>query len=62
MSNLKNKWDGVLQIIPNLQWISSDSLVRSQAILDLRVVLNELAVNAVKHGGAYIFSVDKKIE
>ena len=58
---LKNKWDGVLQIIPNLQEISRDSLVSSQAILDLRDVLSELAVNAVKHGRADILRVDVKI-
>lgn len=58
---LKNKWDGVLQIIPNLQEISRDSQVSSQAILDLRDILSELAVNAVKHGGADILRVDVKI-
>jgi hypothetical protein len=58
---LKNKWDGVLQIIPNLQEISRDSQVSSQAVLDLRDILSELAVNAVKHGGADILRVDVKI-
>lgn len=58
---LKNKWDGVLLIIPNLEELTSESRVSSQAILDLKDVLSELAVNAVKHGEADVLRVNVKI-
>lgn len=58
--NLDNKWHGVLSIIANTESISKNTIINPQAILDLRDVLNELAVNAVKHGGADILRVEVK--
>jgi two-component sensor histidine kinase len=58
--NLDNKWHGFLRITANTESISKSTKINSQAILDLRDVLNELAVNAVKHGGADILRVEVK--
>ena len=58
--NLDNKWNGILGIIANTESISKNTNINPQAILDLRDVLNELAVNAVKHGGADILRVEIK--
>lgn len=58
--NLDNKWHGILSIITNTESISKNTMINPQAILDLRDVLNELAVNAVKHGGADILRVEVK--
>jgi len=58
--NLNNKWNGILNIIADTKSSSKDTNISPQAILDLRDVLNELAVNAVKHGGADILRVEVK--
>jgi len=58
--NLDNKWHGILSIITNTESISKNTNISPQAILDFRDVLNELAVNAVKHGGADILRVEVK--
>ena len=59
-TSLNRKWDGVISIIQTTESISSATKISPQAILDLRDVLSELAVNAVKHGGADLLRVDVK--
>ena len=59
-TSLNHKWDGLLNIISNTESISESTKISPQAILDLRDILSELAVNAVKHGGADILKVDVK--
>jgi signal transduction histidine kinase len=58
--NLNNKWNGILNIIADTESGSKDTNISPQAILDLREVLSELAVNAVKHGGADTLRVEVK--
>jgi hypothetical protein len=58
--NLDKKWHGILGIIASTESISKNTNISSQSILDLNDVLNELAVNAVKHGGADILRVEVK--
>lgn len=58
--NLDNKWHGILSIIATTESASKNTMINPQAILDLRDVLNELAVNAVKHGGADVLRVEVK--
>ena len=58
--NLNNKWNGILNIITDTKSSLKNTNISPQAILDLRDVLSELAVNAVKHGGADILRVEVK--
>ena len=60
-TSLISKWEGILTVIPDTGSIPITSVIQSQAILDLRDVLSELAVNAVKHGGADILRVQVKV-
>jgi hypothetical protein len=57
---LDNKWSGILSIKVNAESISKSTKITPQAILDLRDLLNELALNAVKHGGAELLSIEVK--
>jgi len=58
--NLNNKWNGILNIITDTKSSLKNTNISPQAILDLRDVLSELAVNAVKHGGADTLRVEVK--
>ena len=57
---LDNKWSGILSIKVNTESISKSTKVNPQATLDLRDLVNELALNAVKHGGAESLSIEVK--
>jgi len=58
--NLDNKWNAILNIITDTKSSLKNTNISPQAILDLRDVLSELAVNAVKHGGADTLRVEVK--
>ena len=57
---LDNKWSGILSITVNTESISKKTKINPQAILDLKDVINELALNAVKHGQAEVLRVEVK--
>ena len=57
---LDNKWSGILSINVNTESISKSTKINPQAIADLKDLLNELALNAVKHGGAELLSIEVK--
>ena len=57
---LDNKWSGILSIKVNTERISKSTKINPQAITDLKDLLNELALNAVKHGGAESLSIEVK--
>lgn len=57
---LDNKWSGILSIKVNTERISKSTKINPQAIADLKDLLNELALNAVKHGGAELLSIEVK--
>ena len=57
---LDNKWSEILSITVNTESISKKTKINPQAILDLKDVINELALNAVKHGQAEVLRVEVK--
>ena len=57
---LDNKWSGILSMNVNTESISKSTKISPQAIADLKDLLDELALNAVKHGGAELLSIEVK--
>jgi len=57
---LYNKWSEILSITVNTESVSKKTKINPQAILDLKDVINELALNAVKHGQADVLRVEVK--
>ena len=57
---LYNKWSGILSLTVNTESISKKTKINPQAILYLKDVINELALNAVKHGQAEVLIVEVK--